>query len=129
MAKVYLLEKKSFQRQIIFLSELGKNQFITNMKLFLFPFILLWLSQLVHLCLPSSCSLPTPTGHPLRLCRCPWIIHTCSWTTPFPFFPPPPPPPCPLAAVSLFPFSMSVVLFCSLVYFVHYIPLISEKIR
>ena len=40
-----------------------------------------------------------------------------------------PPPLTPLKTISLFLVSVPLVLFCSLVYFVHYIPLISEIIR
>ena len=38
-------------------------------------------------------------------CPCPWVIQTCSWTNPFPFFPPlsPPPPLWSLSVCSLFP--------------------------
>ena len=57
-------------------------------------------------------------------CSCPWVIHTCSLTNPYPFFPPFPS----LTAVSLFLVSMSLVLFCLCIYFVHYIPLLSEII-
>ena len=71
-----------------------------------------------------------PHSHiqPPHRCPHPWVIHTRSLTNPFPFFPPFPSPHFPLAAVSLFHVSMPVVLFCSLVYFIHQILLVSEII-
>ena len=50
------------------------------------------------------------------------------WLSPPPSYKQSPLPPSPLAAVSLFYDSMPLVLFYSLVYFVHCIPLISEII-
>ena len=52
-----------------------------------------------------------------QCCPCPWVIHTCSLSSPFPLFPPL--PPSPLLTVSLFHVSMPTVLFCSLVYLVY----------
>ena len=86
--------------------------------LFLCLFILLQLSQFFPLCHPLSHPKPRSHSPSPPCCPCPWVIHTCSLTTPFPFFPPFPNP-FPLAAVSLFPVSMSLVLFYSLVYFIH----------
>ena len=72
----------------------------------------------------SPFDLPPPNSHSHskfpHCCPCPWNIHTCSFTTPFPFFPPVPLRCFLLAAVSLLPVSMTLVLFCSLVYFVQY---------
>ena len=70
--------------------------------------------------LPSSTQ-PTPFSYSQcpHCCPCLWVIHTCSLTNPLPFFPQLPFPCFPLAAVWLFLFSTSLVLFCSLVYFVH----------
>ena len=59
---------------------------------------------------------------------CPWVIYTCSLTRPFSFFLPFSCNPSSLVSVSLFLVSMPLVLFCSLVYFVHYILLIGEII-
>ena len=67
----------------------------------------------------ASSTQPTPHSHrpSPHHCPCPWAIHTCSLTNPFPFFPPF--PPYPLAAGSLFHVSVFLIQFCSLVYFVH----------
>ena len=58
---------------------------------------------------------------------CPWVLYTCSWTWPFPFFPHYSPLSSPLVTVSLFFISMSLILFCWLVCFVKYPFLISLK--
>ena len=52
------------------------------------------------LCHPAAPHPQSPSPH---CCPCPWVIHTCSLTNPFPFFPPFSALPLPLAAVSLFP--------------------------
>ena len=56
--------------------------------------------------LPSSAQ-PTPGFHSqsLHCCPCPWVICTCSLTSPFPFFPPytPLPPLWSLPVCSVFP--------------------------
>ena len=69
--------------------------------------------------LPSSTQ-PTPYSHSQtpHHCPCPRVIYTCSLSSPFPFFPPFPCP-LPLAAVSPLHVSMSLVLFCLLVYCIH----------
>ena len=60
-------------------------------------------------------------------CPCPWVIHTCSLTSPFPFLLPLFPSPFhSLDTVSVFQVSMSLVPFRLLVYFVHLVPLVSE---
>ena len=59
-------------------------------------------------------------------CPCPWVLHIRSLTHSSPSFKQSPPPSSPHTAVSLFHDSMPLVLFCSLVYFVHQIPLISD---
>ena len=74
-----------------------------------FIVILLLLSQFFQLFLPTTCSHSQSPHH----CPCPWVIHTYSLSSPFPFshhysvL-------LPLAAVSLFPVSMPLVLFCLL---------------
>ena len=70
--------------------------------------------------LPSS-ALPSPCSHSPspHCCPCPWVIHTCSLTNPFLFFPSFLSSAFLLAAVSPFPVSKSLVLFFLLVYFVH----------
>ena len=85
---------------------------------FLFLFILLQLFQFTPLGPPLPSPPPAPSQSPHH-CPCPWVIHTCSLTNPFPFFLSFLPPPFPMAAVRLFYVSMSLVLFCSLVYLVH----------
>ena len=96
---------------------------------FLYLFTLLQFSQFFPLCHPPP--KPTPNFHSQfpHCCPCLWVIHTCSFSNPFPFslstiltLP------HPLSVVSLFPISTSLVLFCLLVYFVHHIPLISKII-
>ena len=62
--------------------------------------------------------IPLPQSIP-HCCPRPWVIHTGCLTSPFP---------SPQATFSLFHDSMPLVLFGSLVYFVHYIALIGEII-
>ena len=84
-----------------------------------------WCSFTVAPILPPLPSSAQPTFHshsqsPSR-CPCPWVIHTCSLTNPFPFFPPlyssPLPSPLwPLSVCSMFPclwfyFAHKVILF------------------
>ena len=76
---------------------------------------------------PAPHPSPPPPLYPTPLWICPCVLYTCSLTT-LPPFPPLSPPTSPLVMVSLFLISMSLVLFCSLVYFVHYISLTSEII-
>ena len=76
---------------------------------------------------------PLPPRYPVLLCfhsqfpHCcphPWVLHL--WLISWPSFNQSPPLSSPLIAVSLFHDSMPLLLFCSLVYFIHLIPLISE---
>ena len=91
------------------------------------PFLFFYYCLFYYSCpnfppLPSSTQ-PTPCSYsqsPHR-CPCPGVIHTCSLTNPFPFFPPVLPSP----ASELSVYSISLVPFCLLVYFV---PLIGEII-
>ena len=77
--------------------------------------------------LPLPYPHPPPTSNPPHhRCLCPWVFYTCSLTWPFLFFPQL--PNSPLATVSLFFTSMSLVLFCSFVCFVDQVPLIGETI-
>ena len=73
---------------------------------------------------------PTPHSHSQSPphCPCPWVLYICSLTCSFPFFPPLYPSSFALVTVSLFFISMSLVLFCPLVCFVDYVPLIGEII-
>ena len=48
-------------------------------------------------------------------CPCPWVIYTCSLTSPFLFFPPLFSSPSPLVPVCLFLVSMPLVQFCSFI--------------
>ena len=66
--------------------------------------------------LPTSHIEPSPSN-----CLCPWVHYTCSFTWPFHFFPL-------LVSVSLFFISMSLVIFCLLVCFADYVPLIGHII-
>ena len=66
---------------------------------------------------PPFLSLASPhhSQSPLH-CLCPWVIHTCSLTRPFPFFPPYPSPHSSplwsLSVCSLFPCPRSILLIC-----------------
>ena len=61
-----------------------------------------------------------PSHPPLSHCRpCPWVIRTCSLSILSPSFHHYQPPLSLLVTDSLFHVSMPLVLFCSLVYFVH----------
>ena len=69
---------------------------------------------------------PYSHSHSPPCCPCRWVLYTCSLTSPFPFFllllP------SPLVTVNVSLISMSLVLFCSFVCFVHWIPFIGEVI-
>ena len=70
-------------------------------------------------------STPPPHSPSTHHCPCPWVTQTCFWIIPSPplqHFP----PPSPLKADRRFPVSMALILFCLLLYFVHYIPLRRE---
>ena len=64
----------------------------------LFSFFLTFLLVFYHSCpnispfalLRPSQHLPLPCSHNQfsHCCPCPWVIHTCSLSSPFPFFPP-----------------------------------------
>ena len=84
-------------------------------------------SQFFPLCLPTQ---PSPHSHSQspHHCPCPWVLHTCSLTSPFTFFQPVLTSCLPLTTVSMFYVSMPLVLFCLVVYFVHQIPIVSEII-
>ena len=66
---------------------------------------------------PPPQSSPPPTLNPTPLWFCPCVLYTCS-LLPFLRFPPLSPLPSPLATVSLFFISMSLLVFCLLVSFV-----------
>ena len=73
---------------------------------------------------PAPCTLPAGSQFPqssLRHCPCMWVIHTCSLTSLSPSF-----YHYPLSLSPPFHVSLSLVLFCSLVYSVYQIPLINE---
>ena len=100
---------------------------------FFFTFFNHFLLLLYYSCLnfsPFALLLPF---HPQVLnqsphcCLCPWVIHTCPNSFPFSFHHHPPSH-SHLDTVSLFHISMPLVLFCSLVYFVHLTPLTGEII-
>ena len=92
---------------------------------FLFHVLLVTLLELFQLFPPLPLSpQPAPHSHsqaPPR-CPCPWVLNICSLTNPFTFFQSVPTSILP-SYYCLFRGSMSPVLFFSLVYFVHYIPL------
>ena len=77
--------------------------------------------------LPHATQPPAPlvSTHPIVLVPGSFI-HVPWW--PFPFFPLLSPSPFPLVTVSVFLISICLVLFCSLVCFVHWTPHISEII-
>ena len=89
----------------------------------IFCFSLFIILQLSHLFIFFA---PLHPAHPSRLqsiplcCPCPWVIHTCSLTAPFPFLPPFPLsllPSCSCQSVPCFCVSGSILLdslFCSL---------------
>ena len=89
----------------------------------LFVFIYL----LIYYFSPFAINSHPPSNQSTHCCPCPWVIHTCSLTSPFPFFPLFSPP-LPSGRFPLFHISMFMVLFCSLVYVVHLIPPMSEII-
>ena len=68
-----------------------------------------------------SCAQPTPRSHsPSPYCSpCPWVIHTCSLSSPFPFFPPL--SPSPMSAVSLSEMFKNVLPLKKLIFSVYYI--------
>ena len=76
---------------------------------------------------PSPQPSPPPSLNPDLLWLCPYVLYTCSCQT-FPLFPPLSPPCSPLVTDSLLLISMSLVIFCLLVCFVDYVPLIGEII-
>ena len=73
--------------------------------------------------LPSSAQsiYPTPNSHSQspHHCPCPWVIHTCSLSSPFPFFPSLSPAPSPLA-VTCFHASGSILVFFALNMQIHF---------
>ena len=89
--------------------------------------MLLQLSQFIPL-QSSPPNLPPFYSQSPQHCPCAWVLHICSLTNPFTSFNQSLLSPSSLTAVSLFHVSIPLVLFCSLVYFVHQIPLISEII-
>ena len=90
--------------------------------------ILLQLSQSFPLCSPLPIPPPAPTVNSHTIVHvCGSLIHVLC-LVPSPSFHHYPPPCSPLVTFSLFHVPMPVVLFCSLVYFVHYIPLLGEII-
>ena len=80
----------------------------------------------LHHSIPPQPS-PLPNVDPTPLWFCPCVLCIRSWKS-FPLFLPLPPPTSSLVTVSLFLISMSLVIFCFLVCFVDYSPLIGETI-
>ena len=93
--------------------------FFIVLQLQLFPFLPI---TLLSSTMPHSHSQPPPH------CLCPWVLYLCSFACPFSSFPHYSPSPFPLATVSFFFISKSLVLFCSFVCFVQYVTLIGEII-
>ena len=87
--------------------------------LFIFIVILLQLSRFSYFAEPTQFQPPGSHSQSPHYCPCPWVIHTSSLTSPFLSFHHYPSSPSPLATVYLFHVSVSLILFCSLVYFVH----------
>ena len=75
---------------------------------------------------PSQPS-PLPTLYPTPFWLCPCVHYTCFLTTLTPL-PPLAPSTSPVVTISLFLFSVSLVIFCLLACFVDYVPLIGEII-
>ena len=82
---------------------------LNTIAIFIFLFITLFFIILLlfyysysifPLCPPLPIPHPALTPFPHH-CPCPWVIHTCSLTSPISFFPPFPPPPSSLVTFSL----------------------------
>ena len=84
--------------QHLSLWEIYHTRVLSFLLFLLFLFILLQLSQVFPLCLPLPSLPPTQAPH---CCLCPRVIHTCSYTSPFPFFPLFPPSPLSLWQLSV----------------------------
>ena len=107
----------------------GKGRLRPEYEVFWFFFLIVpfiffyyYFVTVVPIFLPlPCCAQPTPRSHSqsLHRCPCPWVIHTCFLTDTFPSFHHYSFPLSPLAVVSLFPVSMSLVIFCLLVNFFH----------
>ena len=113
--KVVLSERREKAKFIYYNFAMTK---LTNTDLF---FIFIFLLLCYHSCPSFSFSAllllaHSPHSQSPHHCPCPWVIHTCSFTSPFSFFPPLFPSPFPRPAVSLFYVFMSLLLFCLLVY-------------
>ena len=76
-----------------------------------------------------ACTIPHHSHSDFPCCPCPWVFYFCSFSCPFAFFPLLSHTPSLLVTFSLFFISKCLVLFCSLLCFVDYIPLIGEIIR
>ena len=95
---------------------------VSKTFVFIFKIIFIVTITVVSIFPPSSSSAHlNPHLHSQfpHSCPCPWVIHTCFCLVPFPSFHHHPPSPSPLVTFSLIHVSLSVVLFCSLVYVVH----------
>ena len=68
---------------------------LLNTFLSFFIVILLQLSQFSPICPPLPIPPPPAPSQFPHCCLCPWVIHTCSLTSPVPFFPPLSPSPLP----------------------------------
>ena len=76
----------------------GKGRLRPEYEVFWFFFLIVpfiffyyYFVTVVPIFLPlPCCAQPTPRSHSqsLHRCPCPWVIHTCFLTSPFPFFPP-----------------------------------------